>query len=83
MYVDALDSKKNKNVSFLIQQQLFFEDFSIQVQKNIWKIEAYFSASSFQLIWNLPKVKLDTHGLWTVRDFCFTLLFSLAAHPDC
>lgn len=26
----------------MIQQQLFFEDFSVQVQKNIWKIEAYF-----------------------------------------
>ncbi len=43
----------------MIQQQLLFEDFSVQVQKNVWKIEAYFCASSFQLFWNLPKSEAE------------------------
>jgi len=47
----------------MIQQQLPIGDFSDQVQKNIWKTEAYFCASSFQLFWNLPKVKLNAHAL--------------------
>jgi len=67
----------------MIQQQLLYEDFSIQVQNNIWKIDAYFSASSFERFWNLPKLKLNAPALWTLRYFCFTLLFSLVAHPDC
>lgn len=64
----------------MIQQQLLFEDL---VQNNIWKIDAYLSASSSQRFWNLPKLKLNAHAYWTLRYFCFTLLFSLAAHPDC